>query len=66
MIKTLAHSIREFKKPAMFTPLLVMVEVVLECIIPSIIATLVNQMQAGCGMDVILSQTWQNYPSFSP
>ena len=54
MIKTLAHSIREFKKPAMFTPLLVMVEVVLECIIPSIIATLVNQMQAGCGMDVIL------------
>ena len=54
MIKTLAHSIREFKKPAMLTPLLVMVEVVLECIIPSIIATLVNQMQAGCGMDVIL------------
>ena len=42
MIKTLAHSIREFKKPAMLTPLLVMVEVVLECIIPSIIATLVN------------------------
>ena len=54
MIKTLAHSIREFKKPAMLTPLLVMVEVVLECIIPSIIATLVNQMQAGCGRDVIL------------
>ena len=54
MIKTLAHSIREFKKPAMLTPLLVMVEVVLECNIPSIIATLVNQMQAGCGMDVIL------------
>ena len=53
MIKTLARSIREFKKPAILTPLLVVVEVVLECIIPFIIANLVNEMQAGCGMDVI-------------
>ena len=48
MIKTLARSIREFKKPAIQTPLLVTVEVILECIIPFIIANLVNQMQAGC------------------
>ena len=54
MIKTLARSIREYKKPAMLTPLLVVVEVVLECIIPFIIAKLVNEMQAGCGMDVIV------------
>lgn len=53
MIKTLARSIREFKKPAILTPLLVVVEVVLECILPFIIANLVNKMQAGCGMDVI-------------
>ncbi len=53
MIKTLARSIREFKKPAILTPLLVTVEVILECIIPFVIANLVNQMQAGCGMDVI-------------
>ena len=53
MIKTLARSIREYKKPAVLTPLLVTVEVILECIIPFIIANLVNQMQAGCGMDVI-------------
>lgn len=53
MIKTLARSIREFKKPAILTPLLVVVEVVLECILPFIIANLVNEMQAGCGMDVI-------------
>ncbi len=30
MIKTLARSIREYKKPAMLTPLLVAVEVVFE------------------------------------
>ena len=54
MIKTLARSIREYNKPAMLTPLLVVVEVVLECIIPFIIAKLVNEMQAGCGMDVIV------------
>ena len=54
MIKTLARSIREYKKAAILTPLLVIVEVVLECIIPFIIAKLVNEMQAGCGMDVIV------------
>ena len=54
MIKTLSKSIREFKKPAILTPLLVTVEVILECIIPFTIAGLVNQMQAGCGMDVIV------------
>ena len=42
MVKTLARSIREYKKPALLTPLLVSVEVVLECIIPFIIADLVN------------------------
>ncbi len=54
MVKTLARSIREFKKPAILTPLLVTVEVILECIIPFTIARLVNEMQAGCGMDVIV------------
>ena len=53
MVRTLARSIREFKKPAIITPLLVTVEVILECIIPFTIARLVNEMQAGCGMDVI-------------
>ena len=55
MIKTLARSIREYKKTAILTPLLVTVEVILECIIPFIIARLVNEMQAGCGMDVIVN-----------
>ena len=54
MIKTLSKSIREFKKPAILTPILVVGEVILECIIPFVIANLVNKMQAGCGMDVII------------
>ena len=53
MVKVLARSIREFKKPAILTPLLVSVEVVMECALPFVIAQLVNQMQAGCSLDVI-------------
>lgn len=53
MIKTLARSIREYKKSSMLTPVYVSGEVVLECIIPFLIAQLVNQIKAGCGMDVI-------------
>ena len=53
IIKTLSHSIREYKKTSILTPLLVSVEVVMECAIPFVIANLVNQMQAGCSMAVI-------------
>ena len=54
MIKILAKSIREYKKPAILTPILVTGEVVFECIIPYLIAQLVNQIQAGCEMIVIV------------
>ena len=54
MVKTLVRSVREYKKPALLTPLLVSVEVVLECIIPFIIADLVNDMQAGCDFSTIV------------
>lgn len=54
MIKTLARSIREYKKASILTPILVTVEVILECAIPFVIANLVNQMQNGCTMDVIV------------
>ena len=54
MLKVLARSVREFKKLSILTPILVLGEVVMECIIPFTIANLVNEMQAGCGMDVIV------------
>ena len=53
MIKVLARSIREYKKASILTPLLVTVEVIMECVIPFVIANLVGQMQAGCSMSVI-------------
>ena len=53
MIKVLSRSIREYKTVSILTPLLVIVEVILECAIPFVTANLVNEMQAGCTMDVI-------------
>lgn len=54
MIKVLAKSIREYKKPAIQTPILVSLEVVMECIIPFLIAMLVNEINAGCELSVII------------
>lgn len=54
MIKQLAKSIREYKKPAIATPLLVGCEVVMECIIPFLIASLVNEAKGGCEMSRLL------------
>lgn len=53
MIKTLMRSIREFKKPAILTPLIVSIEVVLECIIPFIVSLLVTNIQNECELSVI-------------
>lgn len=54
MYKELMKSIREFKKPSILSPIFVTIEVLMECIIPFYVAELVNQIKAGCGMDVIV------------
>ncbi len=54
MIRVLARSIREYKKSSVLTPVLVVGEVILECLIPFLIANLVNEIKAGCSMDVII------------
>ena len=54
MIKELSKSIREYKKPSLQAPILVSLEVVMECIIPFIMARLVNNIQAGCSISVII------------
>lgn len=54
MIKKLAGSIREYKKTSIATPILVSLEVVMECVIPFVIAELVNQIKDGCEMRTIL------------
>lgn len=54
MIREISKSVREYKKTTIATPILVSLEVVMECIIPYLIAILVNEIKAGCGLDVIL------------
>ncbi len=54
MIKTLAKSVREFKKPSILTPLLIIGEVIIECLLPFIIANLINEIKAGCPLSTIL------------
>ena len=54
MIKTLAKSIREYKKPSILAPVFVSGEVVLECIIPFIIANLVNEIKNGCSIETLI------------
>ncbi len=55
MIKTLAKSIREYKTPSIVTPILVTVEVVLECIIPFITARLITEIKNGCDLMTIIN-----------
>lgn len=55
MIKQLAKSIREYTKQTILAPIFVFFEVILECIIPFVIADLVNNINAGCGIETIAS-----------
>ena len=54
MIKILARSIREYKKHSILTPIFMSFEVIVECIIPFVIAGLVNSIQDGAEMSIIL------------
>ncbi len=54
IFSVLGKSVKEFKKDSLITPVLVIGEVVIECIIPFITAQLIDQMQAGAGLDVVL------------
>lgn len=50
MIKQLSACIREYKKPTIMTLLLIVCEVVIECLIPFMTADLVNRIKAGTAM----------------
>lgn len=54
IVSTLAKSVREFKRPSVLTPLLVVGEVIVECAIPFSTAQLIDQLNMGAGMDVIV------------
>ena len=55
MIKTLMGCVREYKKTSILTPIFVSVEVVMECIIPYFIAKLINHIENGTDMKMILA-----------
>ena len=57
--RTIAKSVREFKRPAILTPILVTGEVIMEAIIPFVISLLVNDVRAGAGVNQILSYAWK-------
>ncbi len=54
MIKTMLGSVREFKKPAIVTLLLIIGEVFIEVLIPFYTAELVNRIKAGVEMQSVL------------
>ena len=54
MLKDLMKCVREYKKASLQAPILVSLEVVMECIIPFIISKLVNEIKAGCELSVII------------
>ena len=54
MLKKLMGCVREYKKVSVLTPILMIGEVVMECLIPFVIAELVGQIEAGCEFSVIV------------
>lgn len=59
MIKKLMESLREFKRATILTPVYIVGEVLLEALIPYVIALLVNDIRAGCSTDVIFDYAWK-------
>ncbi len=54
MVKRLLKSVREYKKASIITPLLIMLEVIMEVIVPYLMADLIDKGIDGGNMDYIL------------
>ena len=59
MIRKLSKSLREFRRSTVLTPVYVVGEVLLEALIPYVIALLVNDIRAGAGIAAILGYAWK-------
>ncbi len=53
MVKTLAKSVREYKKPSILSPIYVSLEVILECIMPIFIMKFISEIEAGAGSNTL-------------
>ena len=58
MLKTLAKCIREYKLASILSPVFVTVEVVLECLIPFVIAQLINVIDVADPATIELGRVW--------
>ena len=58
MLKTLSKCIREYKLASILSPLFVTIEVILECIIPFIIAELINVIDTTVPGEIDMGQVW--------
>ncbi len=58
MLKTLSKCIREYKTASILSPLFVTCEVVLECLIPFIIAQLITVIDVPAGTSIDMGQVW--------
>ncbi len=54
MLKRLARCIGEYKRPAILTPIFIMGEAIIECLMPFIISNLINDIKDGCGLNDIV------------
>jgi len=61
MVKTLLKSVREYKKPSILTPVFIAMEVVLECILPYLMAQLIDSITGErmspilfCGIELLI------------
>ena len=58
MLKTLAKCIREYKLASILSPIFVTIEVVLECLIPFVIAKLINVIDVNVPTEIDMGQVW--------
>ncbi|MBO5363687.1 MAG: ABC transporter ATP-binding protein, partial [Clostridia bacterium] len=60
MIKTLLKSVREYKKPAIVTPIFMVIEALCECLIPFFMAQLITAIDPPAGSAALGSDQMLN------
>ena len=55
MLKKLSKSIREYKRPTVLTLVFIVLEAIIECVIPFITAKLVNHIREGAAMSEVIT-----------
>ena len=58
MLKTLSKCIREYKTASILSPIFVTLEVILECLIPFVIAQLINVIDVASPDLIEMSKVW--------